>query len=200
MSQRETIQSMSDREILFHLYMTQLLLLITSIFIAVFLLDWPTVRQMWHFDGQEVVLYGGGGALVVLALDFLMMRYLPEEWYDDGGINEKMFRTRSFPQLIWLCSLIAFSEEWLFRGVLQTDLGLFLASLIFALLHVRYVTKPVLFLMVVLISFFLGYLYEVTGSLWVTIVAHFLIDFVLAVHIRLDYLRNASGNGGEPHA
>nr|WP_290909501.1 CPBP family intramembrane glutamic endopeptidase [Anoxybacillus sp.] len=200
MNQREKVQAMSDREILFHLYMTQVLLLVASIFIAVFLLDWPTVRQMWRFDFQEVVLYGGGGALVVLALDFLMMRYLPESWYDDGGINEKIFQTRSFPHLIWLCSLIAFSEEWLFRGVLQTDLGLFLTSLFFALLHVRYVTKPVLFLMVVLISFFLGYLYEMTGSLWVTIFAHFLIDFVLAVHIRLDYLRNASGNGGEPHA
>ncbi|GGJ59971.1 hypothetical protein GGR02_000789 [Anoxybacillus voinovskiensis] len=194
MNQRETIQSMSEREILLHLYMTQLLLLVTSIFIAVFLLDWPTVRHMWRFDFREVVLYGGGGALFVLALDFLMMRYLPEDWYDDGGINEKMFQTRSFPQLIWLCGLIAFSEEWLFRGVLQTYFGLFLTSVVFALLHVRYVTKPVLFLMVVLISFFLGYLYEVTGSLWVTIVAHFLIDFVLAVHIRLDYLRNASGN------
>ncbi|ANB59794.1 CPBP family intramembrane glutamic endopeptidase [Anoxybacteroides amylolyticum] len=194
MNQRETIQSMSEREILLHLYMTQLLLLVTSIFIAVFLFDWPTVRQMWHFDVQEVVLYGGGGALIVLVLDFVMMRYLPEDWYDDGGINEKMFQTRSFPQLIWLCSFIAFSEEWLFRGVLQTYFGLFLTSLFFALLHVRYLTKWFLFLMVVLISFFLGYLYDVTGSLWVTIVAHFLIDFVLAVHIRLDYLRNASGN------
>ncbi|MCZ0754531.1 CPBP family intramembrane glutamic endopeptidase [Anoxybacillus sp. J5B_2022] len=193
MDQREQIQSMSDREVLLHLYVTQLLLLVASALIGAFLLDWTTVRQMWRFDFREVVLYGGGGALFVLALDFLMMRYLPESWYDDGGINEKLFQTRSFPHLIWLCAFIAFSEEWLFRGVLQTHFGLFVASAIFALLHVRYLTKWFLFSMVVLISFFLGYLYDVTGSLWVTIFAHFLIDFVLAVHIRLDYLRKASG-------
>lgn len=85
--------------------------------------------------------------------------------------------------------LIAFSEELLFRGVIQTHFGLLMASAIFAALHVRYLSKWFLFTMVVLLSFFLGYLYDVTGNLWVTIFAHFLIDFVLAVHIRLDYLQ-----------
>ncbi len=77
------------------------------------------------------------------------------------------------------------TEEWLFRGVVQTHWGLGAASVIFAVLHVRYLEKWFLFLMVVLISLFLGALYEQTGSLWVTVVAHFLIDVVLALHIRL---------------
>lgn len=137
---------------------------------------------------------------MVLALDFLMMRYLPKKWYDDGGINEKIFRTRSIPHLFLLCMLIAFSEELLFRGVIQTSFGLLMASAIFAALHVRYLSKWFLFTTVVLLSFFLGYLYDVTENLWVTIFAHFLIDFVLAVHIRLAYLQGRRHEDwGEQH-
>lgn len=92
--------------------------------------------------------------------------------------------------------MIAFSEELLFRGVIQTHFGLFVASTVFALLHVRYLEKLFLFAMVVLLSFFLGYIYELTNSLWVTIFAHFLIDFVLAVDIRLNYIRNMKQKDG----
>jgi uncharacterized protein len=131
-----------------------------------------------------------------LAIDFLLMRYLPEHWYDDGGINEKIFQNRSIPHIFFLCLLIAFSEELLFRGVIQTHFGLFVASIVFALLHVRYLEKWFLFVMVVLLSFFLGYIYQRTNSLWVTIFAHFLIDFILAIDIRLHYVRNMKQEDG----
>jgi uncharacterized protein len=187
--QSEQIRSMSDREVLIHLYITQLLLIGVSFIIGFFLFDWSSFQRLWHVDIPMIVGYGGGSALFVLVIDFMLMRYLPEDWYDDGGINEKIFQTRSIPHIFFLCVLIAFSEELLFRGVIQTHVGLIAASVIFAILHVRYLTKWFLLMMVVLLSFFLGYIYDITGSLWVTIFAHFLIDFVLAVNIRLDYLQ-----------
>ncbi|MGP3608261.1 lysostaphin resistance A-like protein [Anoxybacteroides rupiense] len=187
--QSKQIQTMSDREVLRHLYVTQGLLLIISSGLGWFLLDGTSFERMWRWETATVVLYGGGGALLVLALEFLLLCYLPKEWYDDGGINEKLFQTRSLPHLLWPCLVIAFTEEWLFRGVLQTRFGLLVASLIFAVLHVRYLAKWFSFIMVMLLSFFLGYLYAWTGILWVTISAHFFINFVLAVHIRLDYLQ-----------
>lgn len=194
--QSEQIQMMSDREVLIHLYLTQLLLIVISVIIAFFLFDFSTLRRIWQFDAATVFTYGGGSALLVLAVDFLAMRYLPDQWYDDGGINERIFQSRSIPHIFFLCLLIAFSEEWLFRGVIQTHFGLFIASTVFALLHIRYLEKWFLFIMVVLLSFFLGSIYEWTNSLWVTIFAHFLIDFILAVDIRLDYVRERKQNGG----
>ncbi|GAD12411.1 CAAX amino protease [Geobacillus kaustophilus GBlys] len=176
---------MTERELLFHLYVTQGLLLLAAGGCSLFLFDWAEWRRLWRFDLTDVLLYGAGGAALVLAVDFLAMRYLPDDWHDDGGVNEKIFRGRSIPHLFFLCALIAVTEEWLFRGVVQTHWGLGAASVIFAVLHVRYLEKWFLFLMVVLISLFLGALYEQTGSLWVTVVAHFLIDVVLALHIRL---------------
>lgn len=50
---------------------------------------------------------------------------------------------------------------------------------------VRHLEKWFLFMVVVLLSLFLGVLYEQTDSLWAAITAHFLIDFVLALHVRL---------------
>ncbi|EID44795.1 CPBP family intramembrane glutamic endopeptidase [Parageobacillus thermoglucosidasius] len=194
--QSEQIRMMSDREVLIHLYVTQLLLIVMSAIAGFFLFDLAAFRKIWHFDAATVLMFGGGSAVIVLSIDFLSMRYLPEHWYDDGGINEKIFENRSIPHIFFLCLLIAFSEELLFRGVIQTHFGLFVASTVFALLHVRYLEKLFLFAMVVLLSFFLGYIYELTNSLWVTIFAHFLIDFVLAVDIRLNYIRNMKQKDG----
>jgi len=187
--QAEIIRSMSDQQVLIHLYITQLLLLILSFILSWFFFDWETFLRLWHFELTDFMIFGAGGALIVLMFDFTLMRFVPERWYDDGGINKKIFRSRSIPHIFILCLLIAFCEEMLFRGVIQTNFGLIVASIIFAVLHVRYLAKKLLFVMVVLLSFFLGFLYELTQSLWVTILSHFLINFVLAVKIRLDYLR-----------
>ncbi|HZG60315.1 MAG TPA: CPBP family intramembrane glutamic endopeptidase [Anoxybacillus sp.] len=188
--QAELIQAMSDKEVIIHLYLTQLLLLFLSFIIGLFFFDWKSFGQLWQFSFHDVIVYGAGSGLIVLIVNFLLMRYLPENWYDDGGVNEKIFQTRSIPHIFFLCLLIAFSEEILFRGVIQTNFGLVMASIIFAVLHVRYLSKMFLFIVVVLLSFFLGYVYELTHSLWVTIFSHFLIDFVLAVKIRFDYLQS----------
>jgi membrane protease YdiL (CAAX protease family) len=88
-----------------------------------------------------------------------------------------------------LTALIAISEEILFRGVLQTHFGIWVASLIFAILHFRYLSKWLLFTMVVSISFLLGIVYDLTETLYTTIIAHFLIDLVFAIQIRLQFVK-----------
>ncbi|MEB3752357.1 CPBP family intramembrane glutamic endopeptidase [Geobacillus icigianus] len=183
--QSEQIRHMTDREVLFHLYLTQALLLAAAGIASLLLFDGAEWRRLWRFAADDVLIYGVGGAAAVLAVEFWAMRCLPNDWYDDGGVNEKIFRRRSVPHIVFLCALIALAEEWLFRGVVQTHGGLWAASAIFALLHVRYFEKWFLFLLVVLLSLFLGVLYEQTGSLWVPVTAHFLIDVVLALEIRL---------------
>ncbi len=77
----------------------------------------------------------------------------------------------------------------LFRGVLQTHIGLWAASLIFAVLHFRYLSKWLLFIMVTAISFLLGLMYEWTGNLFVPMTAHFIIDAVFACQIRFEHVR-----------
>lgn len=91
--------------------------------------------------------------------------------------------------------LISFSEEILFRGVLQTHIGLWAASFIFTVLHFRYLAKWLLFMMVAGISLLLGLIYEWTGNLFVPVTAHFIIDAVFACQIRFQYVRRGLHDG-----
>ncbi|CEY31555.1 CAAX amino terminal protease self-immunity [Streptococcus pneumoniae] len=112
------------------------------------------------------------------------MRVFPESWFDDGGINDKMFRGMSVLHLLVITFLIGFAEEFLFRGVVQTHFGIVIASFVFAVLHIRYITKPFLFCFVCFISFVFGYVFEWTGNLFITIFAHFLVDFIMGLQLR----------------
>jgi len=75
----------------------------------------------------------------------------------------------------------------LFRGVIQQHTNVWIASLIFALVHYRYLFNPFLFFNVTLLSFLIGLLYEYTANLYVTITAHFIIDFLLGIYIKVKY-------------
>jgi uncharacterized protein len=195
--QLQAIQQMSDKEILFHVYATQFLLLFVSIILGTFLFkDFQSFIELWEPDLFEIVIFGGGSALAVIFLDLFLIKMLPNEMYDDGGINQKIFQNRNVFHIFLLSVCIAFTEELLFRGIIQSHFGMVWASLIFAFLHFRYLYKWVLFLMVILLSFFLGYLFFITHNLFVPFFAHFLIDFVFALKIRKDHL-NFLQNRGE---
>ncbi|MEH7387882.1 type II CAAX endopeptidase family protein [Bacillus sp. JJ1521] len=187
--QADIIKELPDKEIVFHLYLTQGILLLISLVLGFFLFDnWSSFIKLWNWKDWNILFIGSAFALIVVVIDFLLMKWLPEAMYDDGGINERIFQKRSIPHIFILCLLISFSEEILFRGVIQTHFGLLIASIIFALLHVRYLYKWVLLISVVLLSFLLGYIYELYQNLWITVYAHFWIDFIFAVKLRIDYL------------
>ncbi|MFZ0369185.1 MAG: CPBP family intramembrane glutamic endopeptidase [Halobacillus sp.] len=190
--QAEVIKLMTDQELTLQLILTQLLLLILSILGSFFLFDsfWSEWKSIFEVTFNDWVWFGVLPGFIVLLIDFILMNTLPKQYYDDGGINNKVFKNRSIPGIIGVTLLVAISEEMLFRGVLHTEYGYWAASLLFALLHFRYLSKIVLLISVLFVSFFIGYMFEITGSLTVTITAHFIIDVVLAMWIRL-------GNRGE---
>lgn len=188
--QAEMIKHMTDRQVLTNLYLTQLLILVVSFVIGwIFLPDFELISNMFRLEWGIIALYGGGSALIVLLIDFSLMKVLPNKMYDDGGINEKVFERRPIWHIFIICLVVSFSEELLFRGVLQTLLGYVIASSLFAVMHIRYLSKFILFFVVVALSFFLGWIFEVTNNLYVTFFSHFLIDFVLALFIRFKYLK-----------
>lgn len=145
--------------------------------------------KVWEYKDNDFLLFGFITALIVIIIDYIMMKLLPSHLLDDGGVNEKIFKNRNVLHIIFLTALIAFSEELLFRGIIQTHFGLLVASLIFAILHFRYVSKIILFIMVVSVSFLLGIVYELTNTIYSTMIAHFIIDLVFAIQIRRKFLK-----------
>ncbi|MGN7942767.1 type II CAAX endopeptidase family protein [Virgibacillus sp. 6R] len=189
-NQSEQIKQLSDKQVLQSLYFTQFLLIIISIVMSIFLFkDRNDFLKVWEYKDNNFLLFGFITALIVIIIDYIMMKLLPSHLLDDGGVNEKIFKNRNVLHIIFLTALIAFSEELLFRGIIQTHFGLLIASLIFAILHFRYVTKIVLFIMVVAVSFFLGIVYELTNTIYSTMIAHFIIDLVFAIQIRRKFLK-----------
>ncbi|WP_338749742.1 type II CAAX endopeptidase family protein [Bacillus sp. FJAT-52991] len=191
--QSELIKQITDEELLKSLYMTQIALLLLSVIVGIFLFpDFSTFYNLFQWSLFEIVIIGAGAGIAVVVLDLCLMKWLPDQYYDDGGINERLFAQRSIGQIFLIAALVAISEEIFFRGMLQTSLGLVVTSLIFALIHIRYLSQWYLTLNVVLLSFAIGWLFEWTNNLAATIMMHFVIDFLLGLAIRRQAREKAS--------
>ncbi|MBY7143469.1 CPBP family intramembrane metalloprotease [Virgibacillus sp. NKC19-3] len=185
MKQSEIIKMMSDKELKKQLLLSQFIFLFIGLILSIFLFrnisEW---LLYFDWDLNEMLYYGVIPGLIIVLVDVWLMVVLPKHYYDDGGINERVFKNQSIAYIFILSLIVAISEEILFRGVIQTTFGYVFTSVLFALVHFRYLKKPVLLISVLFVSFYIGYMFEITGNLLVTIVAHFTVDFLSGLLIR----------------
>ena len=182
--QAELVKQLRDEELYKSLVLTQLLLLITSAILGLFVFDNLTeFFLLFNYRDWSILSVGISSGLLVVIYDLLSMKFLPERYFDDGGINERIFRSMKGWQIVLFVLLVSIAEELLFRGIIQTYVGLGMASLIFALIHIRYLYNVYMFINILLLSFFIGLVFEWTDNLLVTIVMHFTIDFILGMII-----------------
>ncbi|WP_117169330.1 CPBP family intramembrane glutamic endopeptidase [Paraliobacillus sediminis] len=183
--QAAIIASMTSKQVRQPVYISQGLLLFISVIIAWFIHgSFAFFPALFEGSATEIIYYGLFSGIIVVAIDIFMYQTLSKRYWDDGGINEKIFEGSNIYQIIILTMFVAITEEVLFRGVLQSSIGYIATSLLFAFIHIRYLFKPVLFISVVMLSFYIGFLFEVTNNLSVTIMTHFIIDFSLALYLR----------------
>ena len=194
----DLIRGLTDRELLFHLYMTQIILLTISIILGILLFDHFSFLSYFRLNDIRIVNIGLPAGILVVIVDIILMKWLPSSFYDDGGLNERIFKNKNILQIIWIAALVAFSEELLFRGIIQTKIGLIFASVIFAVIHYRYLFNWYLFFNIVLLSFFIGFIYEWTNNFAVTIVMHFIIDFLLGMYIKIRQKKYDEWEGDAP--
>jgi len=182
---RDLIQDLTDEQLIHSLYFTQILLILCSFFLGIFLFDsYSAFFMLFRWNDPNILLVGGTAGLAVFFLDLILMKILPDKHYDDGGLNSRLFQGKSILQVAFIAAVVSISEEILFRGVIQTHLGLVISSLIFAFVHYRYLFNWFLFMNVTGLSFLIGYIYLQTENILVTIFMHFLIDFLLGCVIR----------------
>ncbi|ALX47979.1 CPBP family intramembrane glutamic endopeptidase [Lentibacillus amyloliquefaciens] len=185
MKQSDIVKQLSDKELSLQLVLSQMIMLGLT-FLLSFLLFERVNEWLDYFSFQisDFVFYGLVPGLFIVLIDLLLMKVFPRKYYDDGGINDRIFRNRSVGGILVIALLVSVSEELLFRGVIQTEFGYIVASILFALVHFRYLNKPVLLVSVIFISFYIGYIFVLTENLFVTMIAHFTVDFVLGLIIR----------------
>lgn len=187
MEQRKLIESLSSKELTKAVYLSQLLFFFVSILLGfIFLRDLALVKSLFTFNDRAIFYYGVLPAIVLVLIEIFLYHVIPKHHFDDGGINEKLFRNQSIVGIFFIALTVAIAEEFLFRGVIQTAFGYLFASSLFVVMHTRYLRKPVLLVLLIATSFLIGYLFEVTNNLLVTITFHFVVDFTLGLYIKFN--------------
>lgn len=90
--------------------------------------------------------------------------------------------------LVVISLLAGFAEEFLFRGVLQARFGIIAASIIFGLVHF---ISPAYVIVTVLMGFYIGIFYHLSGSLLVPVQLHFMYDLAALVYLRYFFASEA---------
>ncbi|SFJ57309.1 CPBP family intramembrane glutamic endopeptidase [Thermoflavimicrobium dichotomicum] len=172
----------AEKHLLISFYLTQGLLFLC----AWFLLWWQDrlhIGLIGICEGKWWMI-GAGVGLVIVGIDLLLTYLVPEKWMDDGGINRLLFKDRTLIHIFIIAFVSSWVEELLFRGALQYWLGIWGTSVIFVLLHIRYLRKWVMVTVVGLVSLALGLLVEKSGFLAPAIAAHWTVNFCMGIFIQ----------------
>jgi len=181
----EEINEISINQLKKSVFLSQFIIFVVALLSIYFFIGFNKMySQFISLNIVELALYGFGSGLILVILNIGMNYVLPEETFDDGGFNKLFFTSLSYSEILLFCLFIAVSEELLFRGVIQTKFGILISTIIFTLVHFRYLKKFILFFVVLIESFVLGYLFLKTQNLLVVIVSHFLLDAILGTYLK----------------
>lgn len=130
------------------------------------------------------------GIAVLFILQAIFLRTIPwEKLFDE--INQMLLERFSLIELVPIFFLGALSEEFLFRGIIQTVVGVWLTAIIFTLIHYRYWRKIYILIEVFLMGIILGFVFYFSGNLWAPILCHFAINILTALMFKRGYIREA---------
>jgi uncharacterized protein len=134
------------------------------------------------------MLWGLVGTVPLGALAFALTSPLARQWPPIQRIYEKVTEILGSAllglgvmDLLLLAAAAGIGEEVLFRGVLQTVLGIWATSIVFGLLHAL---TPTYFLLAAGIGVYLGFLMQYTDNLLAPILVHWIYDSIALILIQ----------------
>lgn len=185
MKQAEILKQLTNKQLRQQVFLSQAIFIFISLFLSIFLFDHFTDWfHLFHWNLTDILYYGLLAALFLVIFEIILSRFIDPRHLDDGGINERVFKDARVSTIFLIALVVAIGEESLFRGLIQTSFGYIFASSLFVLVHFRYLKKPLLLTLLIITSFFIGYLYVLTENLLVTIMFHFTVDFLLGLFIK----------------
>jgi len=132
-------------------------------------------------------------SILLLTVNFLVInvfskyvaifKYLKEAYNEITPVAANV----TFPGALIIAIFSGFAEEFLFRGILQIQFGIIIASIIFGMFHIGSKKTVWYGIYAVLIGFYLGWLYYITGNLLVPIIVHCLNNFLALFYMRYYY-------------
>ena len=96
--QADLVKQLRDEELYRALLMTQVLLLLIATVLGFFIFD--DIKEffsLFNFYDLSIILIGIPAGLIVVTYDLISMKYLPQSFFDDGGINKRIFSSHVNP-------------------------------------------------------------------------------------------------------
>ena len=93
-----------------------------------------------------------------------------------------LFKHVDLQTVVGIALISGVAEELFFRGVLQAQFGIWIASTIFGLAHIWKKTAIFYGIYAALMGLVFGNIYTLSGNLWVPILAHFVNNFVAILY------------------
>ncbi len=145
---------------------------------------WPIAKSC------EAWLWLIPGMIVPLLIFYIFLTLIPSIDYMYDENVRALADMYELPFMVFFFLINAFMEELLFRGALQNSIGFLLTAALFTAVHVSYYKKSLMLLEVFVLGLFIGFLFEMTQSLWICIIAHAFYNWMLMWLIktnRVDY-------------
>lgn len=141
-------------------------------------------------DPTRDVFTGFLGALVLAAVNFLLLTRAPANWLVDGvrtvyhEVLVPLFSRFTTSGIVVIGVMAGIGEEWLFRGVLLPAVGLVLSSVVFGVAHIGARSMIAFGVWASGMGFVLGGLALLTGGLTAPVVAHGVYDMLALAYLR----------------
>src|SRR5690625_5418828 len=97
--------------------------------------DWI---NLFEFNLYDILYYGVLPAFIIILINIILDRFVPKQFLDDGGINEKLFSNQSVYSIFIIAAVVAIFEVLLFRGVVQITYGYLFFSLLISVFLLIY--------------------------------------------------------------
>jgi membrane protease YdiL (CAAX protease family) len=175
----------SSRRILLFALATQATLILSAYALSRGL----SIAPRWGDPPRDVII-GFAGALLLGALNYLLLNNAPSNWLVDGvravyhEVLVPLFSAFNTASIVLIGALAGIGEEWLFRGVIQPAVGLVVASIAFGLAHIGGRSMLAFGVWASGMGFVLGGLAILTGGLTAPIVAHGVYDMLALAYLR----------------
>lgn len=181
-----------DRVTIFNVtIVVEAILLLTATF-------WSQVGEVYLIPAfrchRVFVLYGIMGGLLTASSSFILL-WLARTYGETNKwlgtlktivLDEvaPLFSQFTPADIIMVAAASGFCEEVFFRGVIQEQSGVFIASAFFGIFHCPSFRHFPYGVWAFCAGVFLGFLRDYTGSVWPPIIAHALSNFVVLLYLR----------------
>lgn len=183
------MNEISKRVFLLNIILSQVIICVIGLLLIYTILEDVRLSNLFHFAlSTKALLVVFIGSSLLILLQIIFHKFLTsDKLFDD--LNVVIMEKFNLKELFFIFLGGSITEEFLFRGILQPELGILVTSILFVIIHFRYYKKFYILAEVFLMGIILGFAYAITSLLWVPIVCHFFVNYSTALLIKMGYIK-----------